>query len=191
MPAPRQIRCEDCCSIHNGPFFVMHTGCVGLIDRRTAILPLDVARRMWMPSAMEEKDRRERIRRLLDQAFCVNEFRILPAEIRNMITPYLLKEYSVCTISNAWLERRRVEGDGFDWMGEIWAEYVKIDGRWYVCNLANSMRRNRGPSIQLRKPEVLDMMHIAIDYLGIRRIILETYGSPTADGHMADPEPGV
>lgn len=108
MPAPRQIRCEDCCSIHNGPFFVMHTGCVGLIDRRTAILPLDVARRMWMPSAMEEKDRRERIRRLLDQAFCVNEFRILPAEIRNMITPYLLKEYSVCTISNAWLERRRL-----------------------------------------------------------------------------------
>lgn len=46
-------------------------------------------------------------------------------------------------------------------------------------------------SIQLRKPQVLDVIHMAIDCLGVRRIFLETFGSSTADSHMADPERGV
>lgn len=147
--------------------------------------------RKWVPSAIEEEDREKRIRLLLNQAFCVNEFRTLPAEVRNEITPHLLKEYSLSTINNAWLGRQGVEADNFDWEGEIWAEYVKIDGKWYISNLANLKRTDRGMSIQLRKPQVLNAIHIAIDYLGVRRIILEPVGSPTADGHMADPEPGV
>ena len=107
-----------------------------------------------------------------------------------MITPYLM-DYSASTINHAWLDRRRTECCHFDWMGEVWAEYVKIDGRWYVCNLANSRRTNLGPSVQIRKPEGLDIVHIAFDNLGIRRIILESFGNPTVDGYIADPEPGV
>lgn len=99
-----------------------------MIDKGITPTPVAVRRRTWIPSAMEDEDREERIRLLLDEAFCVNEFRTLPVEVRNGITPYLV-EYSVSTINNAWLRRHRVEAGNFDWRGDIWAEYVKIDGK--------------------------------------------------------------
>ena len=139
---------------------------------------LPVAEQKWVPSKIEDDNRTSRIIGLLADAFSLNEYQGWPTEIRSNILAYLIQAYSV---SNVETLCAKYQGDDvpLDWLSdEIWAQHVKVDGRWYVCRLTKTKPEGGGPSIRLRKPPVLDSMHVAVDYAGVRRIVLDDSEDP-------------
>lgn len=149
----------------------------------------------WPPSELEERDRRARITALLRAAFDDgehnedNQLREYPAELRDMITAHLLSEYSACEVG-VLCTRPREDDLVIGRLGhEVWAEHVKLNGRWYVSRLTNTKREGKDYSIPLPIPPRVHRMHIAIDYLGVCCIILEDSCNKTTEA--IEPEPGI
>lgn len=122
-------------------------------------------------------------------------FRILPTmplEICYQISKYLIREHSVQLARDAW-SRPQESISKYSTSRKIWAGYVSIEGRRYICALSSE---KQGSCSELfltpRGNGGLGTMYIAEDHLGIRKVLFNhsaDYESLPAP--VVDAAPGI